>query len=561
MSDRRGSIELWLRFGRAAFVAALLLSPAARASTGFALDHFRPADAGGEWFVLDSLDLRGNARWAAGVVGDYAYRPLVVYDAQDTALAPIVEHQLLAHLGAAVVLWERLKLGLTLPILLVNDGDPLVVGTTALSADPGAGVGDLRFAAETRLYGTYGSRLSLALASAAFLPTGRRAAFTSDGYPRASLDVHLAGDAGAVAYAASTGLLARAEREVAGTPLGTAWTFAGAVGLRLLERRLLVGPELWGSTVVASSVSQGIFTGTATPFELVAGAHYFVQGLRVGVGVGPGFGRGLGTPALRVLAAVEWSPEPAAPAPPPPPPDRDGDGVLDRDDACQDTPGPVARRGCPAPPDGDGDGIPDPSDACPAEPGIPDADPARHGCPRPAPPASAPPPAPADRDADGVNDPEDACPDAAGASNADATRNGCPLVKMVGDRIEILERIEFELASAKLKPESEPVLSAVLSALTAHQEIRRLEVQGHTDSLGRASSNRDLSRRRAEAVVAWLVEHGVTAERLTATGFGADKPLATNAEEEGRRTNRRVEFHIVETTRLPATTPEGGGAR
>jgi outer membrane protein OmpA-like peptidoglycan-associated protein len=523
-----------------------------------ALDHFSPGDSGSEWFVLDALDLRGSVRWAGGLVGDYAYRPLVVYDSDGNTLGAVVRHQLLAHLGGSVVLWDRLKLGVSLPILLVNEGDALVVGTTALAPDSGAGVGDLRFAAETRLYGSYGQPFSLALATTAFLPTGRRAAFTSDGYPRASLEARVAGDAGLLAYAGATGLLARAERELAGAPIGTSWTFAAAVGLRLLERRLLVGPELWGSTVIAPSVSQGIFTKTATPFELVVGAHYRVEDVRFGVGVGPGFGRGLGTPALRVLAGVEWSPEPEAP--PPPPHDRDGDGLVDRDDSCPDAPGPMDARGCPPPPDRDGDGIVDASDACPAEPGVASADPAGNGCPVAVAPVVVAPPAPPDRDADHVPDADDACPDTPGTPNANPSRNGCPLVKVTGERIEILERVEFELGSAKLKAESDAVLSAVLEALRAHPEIRRVEVQGHTDSRGQAAKNRDLSRRRAEAVVAWLVERGIAAERLKATGFGADKPLTTNATDEGRQTNRRVEFHIVEVTAPGATKSEQGGA-
>ncbi len=535
MRDLRRALDLWRKSGAPAGLSiALVASYAGAATKGFALDHFRPADPGSEWFALDSLDLRGHLRWAAGITGDYAYRPLVVFDAGDDALGPVVKHQLFAHLGGSVVLWERLKLGVSLPVLLVNEGEPLVIGTTALAADSGPGVGDLRMTGEARLYGAYASPFSLALETAAFFPTGRRAAFTSDRYVRAAGDVRIAGDVGTLAYAGSTGLLARAEREVAGAPIGTAWTFAAAMGLRLLERRLLLGPELWGSTVIAPSVSQGVFSKTGTPFELVVGGHYAIEGFRFGLGVGPGFGRGIGTPALRVLAGAEWSPEPDAPPTVPVPPDGDRDGVLDGDDACPELPGPSSARGCPPP----------------SEPVV--------QAPTP-PPAPMSPPVPSDHDADGVPDGDDACPDIAGPPNTDAARNGCPLVEVRGDRIDILERIEFELASAKLKPESDAVLSAVLEVLTAHPEIRRVEVQGHTDSRGRRAKNRELSRARADAVVAWLVGHGVAAARLKAAGFGADRPLTTNATEEGRQTNRRVEFHFLEVTRSDAAKSEQGG--
>jgi len=74
----------------------------------------------------------------------------------------------------------------------------------------------------------------------------------------------------------------------------------------------------------------------------------------------------------------------------------------------------------------------------------------------------------------------------------------------------------------------------------------RVEVSGHTDSRGNATFNRGLSRRRAAAVVTFLIESGVDAERLTAVGFGADQPVAGNNTEDGRARNRRIEFTLSE---------------
>ena len=71
-------------------------------------------------------------------------------------------------------------------------------------------------------------------------------------------------------------------------------------------------------------------------------------------------------------------------------------------------------------------------------------------------------------------------------------------------------------------------------------------MQGHTDDRGTRGYNKRLSRKRAAAVVDWLVEHGIEADRLEASGFGPDKPIDTNDTAEGRQNNRRVEFHIVE---------------
>ena len=69
-----------------------------------------------------------------------------------------------------------------------------------------------------------------------------------------------------------------------------------------------------------------------------------------------------------------------------------------------------------------------------------------------------------------------------------------------------------------------------------------LIVEGHTDDTGDAEINRVLSQARAEAVIVYLIAGGVDAGRLGAIGFGEDRPIATNATEEGRAMNRRIEF-------------------
>ena len=72
-------------------------------------------------------------------------------------------------------------------------------------------------------------------------------------------------------------------------------------------------------------------------------------------------------------------------------------------------------------------------------------------------------------------------------------------------------------------------------------------VEGHTDSQGSASSNQDLSQRRAEAVRDYLVSRGIAGDRLTAQGFGPSRPIADNGTAEGRANNRRVEIVIPPT--------------
>jgi len=99
------------------------------------------------------------------------------------------------------------------------------------------------------------------------------------------------------------------------------------------------------------------------------------------------------------------------------------------------------------------------------------------------------------------------------------------------------------------------VLSAVADALRATPNIKRLDVEGHTDAQGKAESNVDLSRRRAESVRRWLASHGVEAERLEAHGFGGGRPVATNKTSTGRAANRRVEFVILDPAPTAGETP------
>jgi len=69
-----------------------------------------------------------------------------------------------------------------------------------------------------------------------------------------------------------------------------------------------------------------------------------------------------------------------------------------------------------------------------------------------------------------------------------------------------------------------------------------VRIEGHTDNVGGAAANQTLSEKRAQSVRDWLVAHGIAADRLTAQGYGAAKPVADNGTDEGRTKNRRVEL-------------------
>ncbi|MBX3250874.1 MAG: OmpA family protein [Myxococcales bacterium] len=222
--------------------------------------------------------------------------------------------------------------------------------------------------------------------------------------------------------------------------------------------------------------------------------------------------------------------------------DLDRDGVPDALDRCPsvhhgDAPDPE-RLGCPAG-DRDGDGVLDPDDVCPDQHHGRHPDPARRGCPLP------------DRDHDTIPDAVDACPDEAGAPSEDPARHGCPgLVRIRGDQLEISRPVYFATNREVILEASFPVLMAVADAIRA-AGIRRIRVEGHTDSVGPEDHNRVLSQRRAESVRRWLIEHGIDAHAVLAEGFGESRPVESNDTELGRAANRRVEFHILDSGGSP----------
>jgi OOP family OmpA-OmpF porin len=107
----------------------------------------------------------------------------------------------------------------------------------------------------------------------------------------------------------------------------------------------------------------------------------------------------------------------------------------------------------------------------------------------------------------------------------------------------VLVGVNFEFNSAKISPESYPILYDAAKTLLKNTDIR-VEIQGYTDNIGSESYNMKLSQRRADAVKQYLQSKGVSANRLRATGYGESNPIADNKTAEGRAMNRRIEFKI-----------------
>lgn len=120
------------------------------------------------------------------------------------------------------------------------------------------------------------------------------------------------------------------------------------------------------------------------------------------------------------------------------------------------------------------------------------------------------------------------------------------LVEVKEDRIQINERVYFETGKAKILPRSFNVLDQVASVLLENPRIEKIRVEGHTDDVGADDYNLELSQDRAESVRTYLIEQGISPERLVAKGFGESQPLVPNTSKRNRSLNRRVEFKIVD---------------
>jgi outer membrane protein OmpA-like peptidoglycan-associated protein len=112
----------------------------------------------------------------------------------------------------------------------------------------------------------------------------------------------------------------------------------------------------------------------------------------------------------------------------------------------------------------------------------------------------------------------------------------------IGSKVA-LRNIFFDLGKSVLRPESNAELDRLVKLMKDVPGLK-IEISGHTDNTGSATINESLSQSRADAVVQYLTSKGITANRLTAKGYGSSKPVATNTTDDGRQQNRRTEFEI-----------------
>jgi OOP family OmpA-OmpF porin len=134
--------------------------------------------------------------------------------------------------------------------------------------------------------------------------------------------------------------------------------------------------------------------------------------------------------------------------------------------------------------------------------------------------------------------PPDPKPTAQPAAPMEAAACQAQMAALVKDR-----PIQFASGSAQILPESVSTLRALAEAASKCPQVN-FEIAGHTDDVGRVSRNEDLSRRRAESVLVYLVASGVEPQRLSAAGYGEHRPLVPNDNDENRAKNRRIEFNV-----------------
>lgn len=208
-------------------------------------------------------------------------------------------------------------------------------------------------------------------------------------------------------------------------------------------------------------------------------------------------------------------------------PDKDKDGIADKDDACPDVAGIASLKGCP---DTDGDGVTDSDDKCPNTPKGVKVD--AKGCPL-------------DQDNDGILDVDDECPTVFGVKE----NKGCPVKEKTAEEIEAekmkVEPVYFDTNKATFSAQEKVKIDKLVNLLKENSNYN-VKITGYTDELGTDTYNLNLSKSRVSSVVRSITSSKIKKNRIELQkGFGEANPAATNATEEGRALNRRVEFEVT----------------
>jgi outer membrane protein OmpA-like peptidoglycan-associated protein len=575
-------------------LASISSFAAAQPGADIDLQTFRPATDSRGFITVNASQVLGHGEPSFGLVTTWGYGLLRFEDGESSYE---VEHLITPTLVGAYGLrlaGVELQVGASLPFAIMSgDRQPNVIGEPGDPAErfrfDGQGLGDAAFHLKWRLHPASRGPVGAAIIASVSLPTASQSdSWLGDGEPVPQLIGVTDLERGRFRFGANLGLRWREGRRFAddqpmmdGRPIpltggvievGSSLPFGLAAAYAVVPERFDAVAEVFGAVPLTG---ENYF-----PVEALGGIKvYLARNSYLSLGAGTGLLRDQGgNPDLRAYLGIVFEPSVG---------DRDGDGIVDDIDACPDQPedkdGFQDQDGCPDPdndrertpdrripdsddacpddpedvdgfededgcpdPDNDGDGILDIDDLCPDVAEDVDGWEDQDGCPEP------------DNDTDGILDVADACPrrdgqtrkETAEVYNALEDEDGCPdrggPVIETDTEIEILETIHFEFDSAVIKPQSHHIVRAVARTILFNPKIRKVEVQGHTDERGSDNYNLDLSQRRAQAVVDFMVAEGVSPKKLIAQGYGESQPLLRKSTPAAWAKNRRVEFIILD---------------
>ncbi len=499
-------------FTLASLVLLAAPSVAKAQQTRFDIQSFRPTPGPRDLIIVPQSQPLSHLSGSVGAYFSFSLDPLVLLNADGQRALDVVKNRLELDLMGAIGLGGWFELGAVLPVIVFQDSDNLEATGTEGKIAPTV-LGDLSLIGKVpfirRL--SYAKGFGLSLLTRVNFPTGSQDAFASDG--AVTFNPTLVGDyrfgfGGLIALQAGVYLRPFLQPEFFGVLVGPAFTGAAGIEMPLVRR---YGLTALGGVYFNVPLTQLPSSILQVPGEAMLGLRWYSSlGVTFTTGFNFGMDCGFSVPAFRFFLAAVWVPAKtreyeAIQSFKKPPEDPDGDGLIGEADHCPNEKGPVETHGCPVR-DYDKDGIPDQFDECPDLPGT-------------------------------------------------RAYNGCPRVYHAKkeNKVKVLDPVQFAWDQDIILPESFDLLSEVAMIIRDHKEWVELLIEGHCDSDGSDAYNLDLSQRRANSVLRFLLAHGVDSSRLQAQGFGRSRPIAPNTTVEGRALNRRVEFTILKVA--PSATP------
>ncbi len=486
----------------------------------YQLQRFRPAPGPADYINVFGSAVQPHLEWNAGAYFNHSADPMQL-GAYERPGERTVAYQSHLDVMGSVGLFDLVEVGLVIPWTIRQQSrnlGPLVGSLDPVRRDLSSmAVNDLRLTTKYNLFNLTDSPVAVSFVGAASIPLATQNALASDGgFGAEAIVVGEYVFYETIRAAANLGFRYRpGSRQIQELILGNEVTWGLGVHSPFLMDRLDILGELAGAVSVQPRPERlaGVAPGEV-PIEARGALRYGINDdWSITGGFGGGLGRGVGAPAWRGFIGVSgkwwtggwWNVNYRRP------------GFEAEFDPCdprvQDQTGRRLRfdpADCPQLADDTDDGVD--RTALLDEP-LAERPPRR---------AVGPPP--------GAEEAED-------EEGYATLRHGA---------IFITESISFETGSAQLVPESQALLDDVAALLVRNSEILLLRIEGHTDSIGDAQMNLELSEDRAKSVRQHLIDAGVEADRLQAVGFGESQPVADNSTAEGRAENRRVEFNVVE---------------